>query len=163
VFVCPRAYLWNYTSDLRQIFVDTTYGRGSVLLWRHSDTLRSVQPTVPVHSYEPGGPVTPFRCVPKHWNHWLGELIECSAANEPIPIASTAIIYELVVYMVGAFEPTQEQVAAEMQLVRQRAADEQRLRTVHQQQQHDLQQRAGDLAVLQQRSQLQHRRQVLAG
>jgi len=65
--------------------------------------------------------------------------------------------------MVGAFEPTQEQVAAEMQLVRQRAADEQRLRTVHQQQQHDLQQRAGDLAVLQQRSQLQHRRQVLAG
>jgi len=65
--------------------------------------------------------------------------------------------------MVGAFEPTQEQVAAELQLMRQRAADEQRLRTVHHQQQHDLQQRAGDLVGLQRRSQLQHRRQVLAG
>jgi len=39
VFVCPRAYLRNYTSDLHQIFVHVTYGRGSVLLWRRCDTL----------------------------------------------------------------------------------------------------------------------------
>jgi len=31
VFVCPRSYLRNYTSDLHQIFVHVTYGRGSVL------------------------------------------------------------------------------------------------------------------------------------
>ena len=30
VFVCPRSYLWNYTSDLHQFFVLVTYGRGSV-------------------------------------------------------------------------------------------------------------------------------------
>jgi len=34
VFVCPRAYLWNYTSDLHQFFVHVTYCRGSILLWR---------------------------------------------------------------------------------------------------------------------------------
>ena len=39
VFVCPRAHVWNYTSDLRQIFVHVTYVRGSVLLWRRCDTL----------------------------------------------------------------------------------------------------------------------------
>jgi len=37
VFVCSRSYLWNYTSDLHQIFVHITRGRGSVLLWRRSD------------------------------------------------------------------------------------------------------------------------------
>jgi len=31
VFVCPRSYLRNYTSDLHQIFVHVTYGRGSDL------------------------------------------------------------------------------------------------------------------------------------
>jgi len=40
VFVCPRSCLPNYTSDLHQIFVHVTYGRGSVFLWRRSDTLR---------------------------------------------------------------------------------------------------------------------------
>jgi len=30
-----------YTSDLHQLFVHVTYGRGSVLLWRRSDTLCS--------------------------------------------------------------------------------------------------------------------------
>ena len=39
VFVCPPAHVWNYTSDLRQIFVHVTYVRGSVLLWRRCDTL----------------------------------------------------------------------------------------------------------------------------
>jgi len=39
VFVCPRSYLRNYTSDLHQIFAHVTYGRGSVLLWQHSDKL----------------------------------------------------------------------------------------------------------------------------
>jgi len=39
VFACPRSYFWNYTFDLHQIFVHVTYGRGSVLLWRRSDTL----------------------------------------------------------------------------------------------------------------------------
>ena len=38
VFVCPRSRLRDYTSDLRQISVHVTYGRGSVLLWRRSDT-----------------------------------------------------------------------------------------------------------------------------
>ena len=37
VFVCPRAYLPNYTSDLCQFFVHVIYGRSSVLLWRRSD------------------------------------------------------------------------------------------------------------------------------
>jgi len=31
MFVCPRSYLRSYTSDLHQIFVHVTYGRGSVL------------------------------------------------------------------------------------------------------------------------------------
>jgi len=39
VCVCPRSYLRNYTSDLHQLFLHVTYGRGSVLLWRRSDTL----------------------------------------------------------------------------------------------------------------------------
>jgi len=39
VFVCPRSYLQNYTSDLRKILVHVTCGRGSVLLWQCSDTL----------------------------------------------------------------------------------------------------------------------------
>ena len=39
MFVCPRSYLRNYTSDLHQIFVHVTHGRGSVLLWRRSDKL----------------------------------------------------------------------------------------------------------------------------
>jgi len=39
VFVCPRSYVRNYTSYLHQFFVYVTYCRGSVLLWRHSDTL----------------------------------------------------------------------------------------------------------------------------
>jgi len=39
VFVCPRSYLQNYTSDLHHIFVHVTSGHGSVLLWRRSDTL----------------------------------------------------------------------------------------------------------------------------
>jgi len=39
VFVCPRAYLRNYTSDLHYIFMHVTYGSGSVLLWRRSDML----------------------------------------------------------------------------------------------------------------------------
>ena len=39
VFVCPRSYLRNDTSDLHQIFVRVTYGRGSVLLWRRNDKL----------------------------------------------------------------------------------------------------------------------------
>jgi len=38
-FVSSRSYLRNYTSDLHQIFVHVTYGRGSVLLWQRSDTL----------------------------------------------------------------------------------------------------------------------------
>jgi len=41
VCVCPRSYLRNYTSDLRQISVHVTYGRGSVLLGRRSGTLRT--------------------------------------------------------------------------------------------------------------------------
>jgi len=39
VFVCPRARLWSYTSDLHHIFVHVTYGRGSVLLRWRCDTL----------------------------------------------------------------------------------------------------------------------------
>ena len=41
VSVSPRSYLRNYTSksNLHQIFVRVTHGHGSVLLWRHSDTL----------------------------------------------------------------------------------------------------------------------------
>ena len=35
VFVCPRSYVRNDTSDLYECF----YGRGSVILWRRSDTL----------------------------------------------------------------------------------------------------------------------------
>ena len=36
VFVCPRSYLRNCTSDLHHIFVPVTYGRGSVLLFLHT-------------------------------------------------------------------------------------------------------------------------------
>ena len=36
-----ESYLWNYTSDLHQLFVHVTYGRGSVLLWWPSDLFRS--------------------------------------------------------------------------------------------------------------------------
>ena len=39
LFVCLRSCLRNYTSDLHQIFMHVTHGRGSVLLWRHSDRL----------------------------------------------------------------------------------------------------------------------------
>jgi len=39
VFVCPRSYLRNYTSDLHQNFVHVTCDRGSILFWRRSDTL----------------------------------------------------------------------------------------------------------------------------
>ena len=39
VFVCPRAYLWNYTSDLHKKFVHVTDGPGSVLLCRCCDML----------------------------------------------------------------------------------------------------------------------------
>ena len=39
VFICPRSYPPNYTSDLHQNFWRVTYGRGSVLLWWRSDTL----------------------------------------------------------------------------------------------------------------------------
>jgi len=38
VFVCPRSYLRNYTFDVYHLYL-VTYGRGSVLLWRYSDTL----------------------------------------------------------------------------------------------------------------------------
>jgi len=38
--VSPRAYLWNYTSDLRQMLCPCyVHVRGLVLLWQHSDTL----------------------------------------------------------------------------------------------------------------------------
>jgi len=39
VCVCLSDRDQNYTSDLRHSFVHVTYGRGSVLLWRRSDTL----------------------------------------------------------------------------------------------------------------------------
>jgi len=39
VFVYPRSYLLNFTTDLYQFFVHVTYGRGSVLVWRRIDTL----------------------------------------------------------------------------------------------------------------------------
>jgi len=38
LFVCPRSYLRNYTSDLHHFFARVTYGRGSVLFWRRSDS-----------------------------------------------------------------------------------------------------------------------------
>ena len=41
VFVCPGSYLRHYTFDLRHFFVHVTYGHGSVLLWRRSDTLHT--------------------------------------------------------------------------------------------------------------------------
>ena len=40
MFACLRSYLRNYKSNLRHIFVNVAYGRGSVLLWRRSDRLR---------------------------------------------------------------------------------------------------------------------------
>ena len=40
VLVCPRSYLRNCTFDFHQIFVHVASpGRGSVRLWRRSDTL----------------------------------------------------------------------------------------------------------------------------
>jgi len=39
LFVCPRPYLRNYTSDLHQFFIHITSCCVSVLLWRRSDTL----------------------------------------------------------------------------------------------------------------------------
>jgi len=39
VFVCQQSYLRNYKSDVHEFFVYVTYGRGSVRLWRRSDTL----------------------------------------------------------------------------------------------------------------------------
>jgi len=39
VFVCPRSYLWNYTSELHQISCACYLWRGSVLLWRRSNML----------------------------------------------------------------------------------------------------------------------------
>ena len=39
VVVCPRSYIRNYTFYLQQFSVHVTYDRGSVLLWRRSDTL----------------------------------------------------------------------------------------------------------------------------
>jgi len=43
--VCPLAYLENYTAELHQIFCTCwVCGRGSVLLWRRCDTLRTVLP-----------------------------------------------------------------------------------------------------------------------
>ena len=37
--VCPRSHPRDYTSNLHQIVVHVTYGRGSDLPWRRSDTL----------------------------------------------------------------------------------------------------------------------------
>ena len=39
VFVCPRAHLCDYTSDLYQIFVHVTYSHGSILPRRRCDML----------------------------------------------------------------------------------------------------------------------------
>jgi len=39
VFVCPRSYLGTILPIFTNFFVLVTYGRGSVLLWRRSDTL----------------------------------------------------------------------------------------------------------------------------
>ena len=39
VFVCPRSYLPNCTSDLHQNYLRVNYSRDSVLLGRRSDTL----------------------------------------------------------------------------------------------------------------------------
>ena len=39
VFVCPRAYLRKYTSDLYQFLAHVSYWRGSVLLWWCRDML----------------------------------------------------------------------------------------------------------------------------
>ena len=36
VFVCPRPYLRNYTSNFHKIVVHVTNSRGSVLLWRRT-------------------------------------------------------------------------------------------------------------------------------
>ena len=37
--VCPRAYLWNRWTDIHEICCEILRSRGSVLLWRHCDTL----------------------------------------------------------------------------------------------------------------------------
>ena len=39
VCLCMCVCLWNYISDAHQTSVHVTYGRGSVLQWRHSDML----------------------------------------------------------------------------------------------------------------------------
>jgi len=42
LYVCPRSYCQNYTSDdpiFTKVFVHVIHGRGSALLWRRSDTL----------------------------------------------------------------------------------------------------------------------------
>jgi len=39
--ICPQTYLWNCWTDLHDLFVHIPCGRGSGLLWRHSDTLCS--------------------------------------------------------------------------------------------------------------------------
>ena len=39
VSVCLRAYLWNHQTDLYAFFVRIPCGHGSVLLWRHCNTL----------------------------------------------------------------------------------------------------------------------------
>jgi len=42
LYVCPRSYCQNYTSDdpiFTKVFVHVIYGRGPALLWRPSDTL----------------------------------------------------------------------------------------------------------------------------
>ena len=52
VFVCPRAYLQNHTPDFYQFFAHVTYGRNSVLLLRHHDTLCTsgfMDDVIPVH------------------------------------------------------------------------------------------------------------------
>ena len=36
---CPHAYLQNHVTDLRQIFVHVASDRGSVIFWRHCNTL----------------------------------------------------------------------------------------------------------------------------
>ena len=39
VCVCLQTYIWNRFTHLHEIFVQIPCGRGSVLLWRHCDTL----------------------------------------------------------------------------------------------------------------------------
>ena len=39
VSICPRAYLWNFWTDLYEILCADPRGRGLVLLWRRCDML----------------------------------------------------------------------------------------------------------------------------